>query len=335
MTSLRTLTNRRAAALIFNPAAGRASEDLEALKEGLEPHFELEVYETWRDRDADVCARVALEGRPDLVIAAGGDGTISLVAGTLIGRDTPLGIVARGTSNSIATALGVPNDLAGAIQTLIEGEVHAVDTARANGRTMMLHASVGFHAATVGHTPREAKNRWGVLAYIKEGLAQLGDLEPFHLELETEEEIVRCQATNVTVANVAPLKMLLAHGPAALSPADGELDVTIVAATGLAEAVATGLHLLRMGAQGEPATRDNIGFLSARRLRIETDPPQPVLIDGERAGQGSLSIECLPASVKVVLPAAARDELEGTANAGAAEEEKLEGLPELEIEPKA
>lgn len=335
-----TATTRRHAALVFNPAAGRAREDLEALRAGLEPHFELAVYETCRDRDADVCARRALELGADLVIAAGGDGTVSLVAGAMVGSEAALGIVARGTSNSIATGLGIPTDLEGAMRTLVEGEAHPVDTARANGRAMILHASVGFHAAAVGYTPRQAKNRWGMLAYIKEGLAQIADFEPFQVELETDDEIVRCRATNVTVANVAPLKTVLAQGPASLSPADGALDVTIVAATGLAEAVVTGLHLLRTAAQGEPATRDNVGFLTARRLHVRTDPPQPLLIDGEKAGEGAaVSIECLPASVKVVLPATALEELGGasgppTPDEREPEQEKLAGLPGLQIEPK-
>jgi diacylglycerol kinase family enzyme len=257
-----------------------------------------------------------------------------MVAGALVGSGTPLGIVARGTSNSIAAGLGIPTDARGALETLVAGEVCAVDTARANGKPMILHASVGFHAATVAGTPRDAKNRWGVLAYIKEGLVNLAELEQFQVEIETENAIVRCRAVNVTVANVAPRKTVLAHGPAEISADDGALDVTIVAATGLAEVVATGLHLLRTATRAEPATRDNVGYLSARRLRIESEPAQALLIDGEPAGSGRLVVECLPRSLRVLLPRQ-RDVAQATqATPSAAEVSKLEGLPELEIEPK-
>lgn len=324
------MVTRRRATLIFNPVAGRASEDLARLRQLLEPALELHVLETDRACDADACARKALaEARPDLVIAAGGDGTVSLVGGVLVGSDVPLAIIARGTSNSIAGGLGIPTDLDEAAEVALTGQPRLIDTARAAGRALLLHASIGFHAATVAETPRGAKNRWGVLAYIKEGLARLGDLEPFAAELETESEIIRCRATNITVANVAPLKTVLAQGPAALSPDDGALDVTIVAATGLAEAVATGLHLLRTAAQGEPASRDNVGFFSARRLRITTDPVQPVLVDGEKAGASPLTIDCLPHSLRVLVPPDAVDEPPAPP-----QQEKLEGLPDLEVEAK-
>ncbi len=323
---------RRSAALIFNPAAGRGIDDLDALRTELDAAFDLSVLATCPERDADACARLALAARPDIVIAAGGDGTVSMVAGALVGTETPLGIVARGTSNSIAAGLGIPTDIDGALATLGRGEVCAIDTARANGHPMLLHASVGFHAATVAGTPRDAKNRWGVLAYIKEGLINLADLEQFQVEIETEDAVVRCRAVNVTVANVAPRKTVLAQGPAAVSPADGALDVTIVAATGLADVVATGLHLLRSATRAEPATRENVGYLSACRLRIDADPEQPLLVDGEPAGAGRLVVECLPRSLRVLLPPA--EEVPRPATEPN-EEAKLQGLPDLEIEPKS
>jgi diacylglycerol kinase family enzyme len=196
---------------------------------------------------------------------------------------------------------------------------------------MLLHASVGFHAATIGDTEREAKNRWGVLAYLKEGLEKLTNLEQFQVRIETDDQILQCRAINVMVANAAPAKTVLAQGPAEVVPDDGVLDITIVAATGLGEAVATGLHLLRTAARQEAATRDNVGFLSARRVVVDTDPAQAVLIDGEPAGEGRLVVECLPKSINVLVPA-------GTATAASPfsePETKLEGLPDLEVEPKA
>jgi YegS/Rv2252/BmrU family lipid kinase len=318
----------RRAALIFNPAAGRANDGIASLRVELDRHFELTVFETCPEQDADVCATRALESKPDLVIASGGDGTVSMVARALVDSTVALGIVARGTANSLAGALGIPIPREEALRALIEGQERLVDTALANGRVMLLHASAGFHAAAVANTPREAKNRWGILAYVKEGLASLAHLEPFQVELETEREVVRCSATNIMVANVAPPRTVLAQGPRALSPDDGALDVTITAATGIAEAVVTGLHLLRTAIQGEPATRDNVGFLSAHRVRIETVPAQPLLIDGEEAGHGTLRVECRPRSLKLVVPASA------DLSPAKPDEEKLEGLPDLEVEPK-
>lgn len=317
----------RRAALVFNPACARAEEGLDTIRAGLAAHFDVTVVETSRERDADACAKVALASKPDLVIAAGGDGTVSMVAGALVGTDVPLGIIARGTSNSIAAGLDIPTDLAGAIGVIVTGAPHRIDTARANGRSMLLHAAIGLHAAAVGHAPREAKSRWGVLAYLAEGLIEIGDLEPFAVEIETERETVRCRATNVMVANVAPLKTLFAQGPSVVDSDDGELDVTIVAAASLADVVVTGLHLFRTSSRGEAVTRENVGYLSAKRVRIVTDPPQPLLVDGEPAGDGPLDVSCVPSSL-IVIGAEIRHSPPDEAP------EKLAGLPDLEVAPK-
>lgn len=325
---------KRRAALVLNPAAGTATadEDADAIIAALSEHFEVAVVKTCKERDADVCARHALESRPHVVVACGGDGTVSLAASALVGTGVPLGIIARGTSNSIGAGLGVPADAREAIDVIANGEPRVVDTARANGRTMLLHASVGFHAATVASTPRDAKNRWGVLAYVKEGLVQLADLAQFHVEITTEKEVVQCRAVNVTVANVAPAKTVLAQGPAAIVPDDGALDVTIVAATTLGEVVLAGLDLLRSTARGEAATRDNVGYLTAARVRIVADPPQALLVDGEVVDDDALDIECVPASLTVMVPRAVVEEAAEAETPPA--ETKLEGLPDLDVEPK-
>lgn len=326
---------KRRAVLVLNPAAGVATgdEEADAIIAALGEHFAVDVIKTSRERDADACAREALGSspKPDVIIACGGDGTVSMTAAALVGSDVPLGIIARGTSNSIGAGLGIPADPAGAIDVIANGEARVVDTARANGRTMLLHASVGFHASTVASTPRDAKNRWGVLAYLKEGLVQLAELAQFSVEIATEKETVRCRAVNVTVANVAPAKTVLAQGPAAIIPDDGALDVTIVAASTLGDVVLAGLHLLRTTALGEAATRDNVGYLSAASVRITTDPPQTPLVDGEVLPSEPLEIVCVPASLTVMTPrAAANDPV-----VEPSPDEKLEGLPALSVDERA
>lgn len=324
------MANIERAVLIVNPAAGRGSPAVERAREALAQRFELQVLETCEERDADVCAREALRGKPSVIVVAGGDGTVSLAAEALVGSETALGILPLGTANSIAAALGIPADDAGAVETILQGEARRFDSARANGRGMLLHASVGFHASTVAGAPREDKQRWGVLAYLKEGLSNLSELEEFQVEIETESEVVRCRAINVMVANAASAKTVFAQGPAEVVPDDGKLDVTIVAATGLADAVAAGLHLLQAGVRQQPASSDNVGFLRARRLRIDSDPAQPLLIDGEPAGEGRLSVECRPQSVRILVPAGSLS----PAAPASGEAPKLEGLPELEVAPK-
>jgi YegS/Rv2252/BmrU family lipid kinase len=317
---------RRKAVLVFNPASGSGSDELEALRAHLEARFALTVFATCEAEDADHCAREGLELGPDLMIAAGGDGTVSMVAGVLVGSKIPLAILPRGTSNSIATGLGIA-DVTAALEVLEDGVPLALDTACANGQPMLLHASIGLHAAAIAGASRESKNRWGLLSYIAEGIAKLGELEPFEVELETDQQTITCRAVNVTAANVAPRKTVLAQGPAIISPTDGMLSVTIVTATSLLDAVVTGAHLFRTALQQEPATHDNVGHFSTKKLRVVASPLQPLLIDGEPAGEGALEIECIPKSLVVMVPR------EHVLDERPEHDAKLEGLPELSIEP--
>lgn len=317
---------KRRAALVWNPAAGSAAAELPAVVEALERTYALTVLETSHERDADACAAEALAGAPALVIAAGGDGTVSLVASRLIGGQVPLAVIPRGTSNSFARALAIPLDLEGAIENACTGTPQTIDTARAAGRTVLLFTSVGFHADAIGETSREAKNRWGLLAYVASGLQHLANLEPFAVELETDSEIVRCRATNVTVANLAPPRTLVAQGPQAVCGDDGRLDITLIAVEGLADGLGAALHLYRSCVAEAAATRDDIGYLPVCRATIRTTPAQRVMIDGEDVGETPVTIECVPRSLQVLVPARLAQPAAG--------ERKLDGLPGLAVERK-
>ncbi|HLU65168.1 MAG TPA: diacylglycerol kinase family protein [Kofleriaceae bacterium] len=314
------------AAVVFNPVAGGpSSPPLEELTGRLAGRFELDVLVTSPERDADACAREALARGAELVIAAGGDGTVSAVAGELIGSEAILGVVPCGTANAMARALGVAGDLDEACAALASAEPRWLDTATCDGRSMLLFCSVGLHAETMDDASREQKGRWGVLAYLAAGLRNLLELDPFEVELETESHRIRCRATSVMVANLAPPRSILAQGPAVVRPDDGLLDVTLVAADDLASAVASGLHLLRTASRNEPAERDRIGFFPCRRVRITTAEPQKVSVDGEVTGTTPVEVACRPRSLRVLVPQGALDDA-GPPDA------RLSGLPDLEVE---
>lgn len=319
-------SNPRRAALIYNPTAGGGALEPVHLS-ALSAQFELEVMEVGEDAPPDACARAALDKGHDLVIAAGGDGTLSAVAAMLAGTESVLGVLPRGTANSFATALEIPASIEAAIETLQSGEVVTVDTARANGEPMILHAALGFHAAVIGATSTEAKSRWGVLAYLATAVEKMAQADVFRVQIETDTLNFECRASNVMVAALASPRTVLAQGPSLLLPDDGTLDVTIVVAEGVADALATGLHLYTTAAQGKPATRDNVGYFACRRLKISAEPAQPRLIDGEEAGEGPLEVECVPGSLRVIVPrdAAWRDKQRQQ------HEHKLEGLPGLRV----
>lgn len=318
----------RSACLIFNPVAGQGNpeQDLATIQSLLEPEFELEVQLTTEDTDPGDLARDAIARGADTIIASGGDGTLSAVTGATLGTNIPVGIISRGTANAFAVALGLPTAIQEACQAIIEGQTRAVDAARCNGKPMVLLAGIGFEAETIEGASREVKNRFGVLAYILSGIQQLRDFEQFEVKIETEDKIVTTLATAVTVANVAPPTSVLAQGPAGIVEDDGLLDVTIVAPSDRASAVAATYHLLQTGMRGEAVERGDIGYLRAQRVKISTEPPQKVVLDGEMIGDTPIEVECIPNSLTLFVPATLIPEEEPT--------EKLEDLPNVKIELK-
>jgi YegS/Rv2252/BmrU family lipid kinase len=316
----------RSACLIFNPVAGQGDPELELaeIRSILELEIDLDIYLTSEEIGAEELAYAAVERGVDAIIASGGDGTLSAAAAAVVGTDIPIGIISRGTANAFATALGIPDTIAAACQTIVQGKTRNVDAAYCNDRPMVLLAGIGFEAETVENADREAKKRFGIMAYVMAGIQQLKNLQSFDVEIETEDKIIKTSAVAVTVANAAPATSVLAQGPAGLIYDDGLLDLTIVAATSKAGAIAATFHLFQTASTGNAAERDDIGFLRAKQFKITTDPPQKVALDGEIVGTTPIEVKCVPAGLKIFVPSV--EEVEPT--------EKLEGLPNLIIEEK-
>ncbi|AFZ28729.1 hypothetical protein Glo7428_0114 [Gloeocapsa sp. PCC 7428] len=321
-----TQRQTRSACLIFNPVAGQSDseQDLATIRSMLEPEFELDIRMTTPEKDADEIAKEAVEQGAQIIIASGGDGTLSAAAEAVVGTGIPLGVISRGTANAFATALGIPATIPAACQTILDGKTRVVDAAYCNGRPMVLLAGVGFEAETVERADREAKNRFGMLAYVLAGIQELRNLESFETRIETEDKVITLNAAAVTVANAAPPTSVLAQGPAELLIDDGLLDVTIVAPTNTMSAIAAAYNLLQSAYSGEVANRPDTGFLRARSIKISTNPPQKVVVDGELVGNTPIDVECVPGGLTIIVPTVPEE--------GATE--KLAGLPNLRVESK-
>jgi diacylglycerol kinase family enzyme len=97
----------------------------------------------------DAIARRALASKPDAVVAGGGDGTLSTVAGVVAGSGIPLGVLPLGTFNHFAKDVGIPFDLASAVETICRGRVANVDVGRVNGRLFLNNSSLGLYPQVV------------------------------------------------------------------------------------------------------------------------------------------------------------------------------------------
>jgi YegS/Rv2252/BmrU family lipid kinase len=316
----------RSACLIFNPVAGQSDseEDLATIRRILQPKVNLDIRTTTPNVEADQLAREAVEQGAEIIIAAGGDGTLSAAAGAVVGTGVPFGVISRGTANAFATALGIPLAIEAACETILDGKTRVIDAAYCNGKPMVLLAGIGFEAETVERTDRKAKNRFGMLAYVLAGVQELSDFKSFETRIETEDKVITFDAAAITIANAAPPTSVLAQGPAELVVDDGLLDVTIVAPANSIGAIAAAFNLLQSADSDATINRSDTGYLRARSIKVTTNPPQEVVLDGELIGYTPVEVECIPGGLTILVPTVP----ENTPT------EKLEGLPNLHIELK-
>ncbi len=313
-----SLAGQRLGYLIFNPISGQGDEtqQLSLVRQRLSSGIRLQVLLTEPDRSAKSLAEEALAARPDLIIASGGDGTVSAVAGVLFGSGIPLGVIPRGTANAFASALGIPDDLQRACDLILAGSTRVVDAARCDGQPMILLAGIGFEAETVERASRELKTRLGPLAYLVAGLQQLGEQQPFQVTMQVDgAEPEHLQATALTIANAAPATSVLAQGRGRVNPGDGRLDVTVVrgqddpnlgrlsqALVRRVQPLGDMVHLLGASLAKQVPQLEGILTLRASRIRVETTPPQKVVIDGEVVGTTPVQIEVIPGGLTVIAP---------------------------------
>lgn len=143
------------AIVLTNPGAGAKPDEHEQLRAALAAagiDAQLRVIE---GEDLTRAAREAIEDKCDVIIAAGGDGTVSAVAAALADGEIPLGILPTGTLNHFAKDLNIPLDLADAARVIAAGNVRRVDVAVVNGKSFLNNSSMGIYPQIVKHRDRQ------------------------------------------------------------------------------------------------------------------------------------------------------------------------------------
>jgi methylglyoxal synthase len=293
--------------LIYNPVSGQGNseQELAFIRQTLEPHLNLEVHVTEPETDLEHLVKAAIEAQADIVIASGGDGTVSIVAGALINTGIPMGIIPRGTANAFAVALGIPRllPIRNACQIILAGHTKQVDVARCNGLPMILLAGIGYEAEMVERASRELKDQWGAMAYLMAGWQLLDEQGQFEAEIDAEGEIRQFQASAITIANAAPPTSVLAQGAGEVLFDDGLLDVTVATAETKLQAVTTMLGMLGSALVKGGRQNQNVVHGRTKKLTVKTDPPQKVVVDGEIVGTTPVEVECIPNGLTVLVPA--------------------------------
>jgi YegS/Rv2252/BmrU family lipid kinase len=242
--------------------------------------------------------REAVRSGAPLVIVGGGDGSLSCAVDELVDRDCLFALLPLGTANSFARTLGIPLDLDGAIRTIVAGRRRRVDLGIIDGDYFANSAAIGL-SPLVGATVPPGLKRWlGRFGYVLWSFWVMSRFRPFALTVELDGERHQLSALEVRIANGSY------HGGVEVVE-EAEVDsgaIVVEAVTGRATRwllwhwIAL---LLRL-----PARHETVRDFTARRLRIETDPPLPISIDGEVTGRTPATIEVAERAIEVIVPAA-------------------------------
>jgi len=298
--SLTDLIRReRTAVLIVNARSRNGARQFYHIFDALQRRG-IEVTAAYPVRDPsrlpDVTRRAVHHGN-HLVVVGGGDGTISAVVDAFVGTDVVLGIVPLGTGNSTAHTLDIPQSINRAVDAIVHGEVTDIDLGRIGDDYFVNVVSIGLTAETARHTPDRLKKILGKVAYLVAGARIFVQHRPFQCRIRTDGRQVIAKVRQVVVANGRYF------GETVLSPEasihDGLLTVHAVEEMRFWYLVWRLFRFLILRKPGLPGTH----HFSVTEVRIDTDPPQPVDIDGEASASTPAHITVAPRALKVMLPA--------------------------------
>ena len=287
--------------VIFNPNAGRSrpvggprqtAADLEAVL--TTAGAIAEVVETHSEDDARAVAAEAVQKGDDAVIAAGGDGTIGLVARELIDSGTALGVLPLGSIMNVPRMLGIPRDVAAAAQIIAAGVTRRIDVGEARGRPFFESGSVGINAAVFREVERF---RGGQAGSIARTIWVAFRYRPARMRVELDNGIIRTRALTVTVSNGPYTGAAMTVAPDARLD-DGKLDVRVFERFSKPE-------LIRHFAAIAFGRREYVPRVSTFRstfAKISSAHPLPARADSRDLGTTPVEFRVRPGALSVIVP---------------------------------
>jgi YegS/Rv2252/BmrU family lipid kinase len=244
----------------------------------------------------------AVEAGVDLLVVWGGDGmvqrSLDVLAKQKGGAKVPVAIIPAGTGNLLATNLGIPHDLAAAVDIALHGRRHRIDLGKLAGEHFGVMAGVGFDGAMINDADRKMKERLGKLAYVWTGLRHV-DGEPATARVTIDGvKWFDDEASCVLIGNVGTITGGI-HAFDDAKPDDGWLDVGVATAQGALQ-WARALGTMAMGrSDRSPFVRTT----RARRIDVRLQSKMPYELDGgARTETKKFTATVQPGAVKVCLP---------------------------------
>ena len=272
------------ARLIYNPTSGREAikKSLPLVLERLEKAgYEASCHATTGAGDATYAAKVAIERGYDVVIAAGGDGTIyEVVNGLGEAENRPkLGIIPVGTTNDFARAIHVPRSIEAAVDIIAKGHTMPIDVGKMNDKYFINIAGGGRLTELTYEVPSKLKTMLGQLAYYIKGIEMLPSIKPTEVEIEYDGKYFKGEIMLFLVANTNSVGGFERLAPDA-SLNDGMFTMLILKKTNLADFI----RIASLAMRGEHIHDKNVVYVKANRIKVTATKEMLLNLDGEFGG---------------------------------------------------
>lgn len=290
--------------VVINPAAGNNEPMLNILNDVFKAYeVEWDARITHRKGDAERLAREFAANGADLVMAYGGDGTQREVAKGLAGTGVSMCILPGGTVNALAVELGLPLQLAAAVELAFkpEAQVRNIDVIQTENDFFLLRAGTGLAGSLTAAVDRELKDRFGWLAYIIGGLRSLSqpevNLYTFTIDgQKIEQEGIACLLTNSNTLGVLGLSL-----SNEVKIDDGLMDVFLIEANwqqSILPAIGTTLTTAEVA--------KSILHWQGQNVSVVTQPEEELFADGEdeSIGHTPVTAKLLPGALSVITSSA-------------------------------
>lgn len=251
----------------------------------------------------------AVADKADIIVIAGGDGTIGQVVNGTIGSETRLGIIPTGTANDLARYFRIPGSLDEACDVILTGTTRRIDAIKFNDRYFVTTAGLGIGCETIAKAQQLRR-----LRYIGRPVARLAERRlyalgyalavaekqgwPCRLNVRRNGLDISRDTLSLTISNLPQLGTSFNMAPVARVE-DGYFDICLIEDHGRLGAVASGVRASRNSLAGAPRTR----HWQARSALIQCEQPLPFFADGELMPAASrFEISIAPKAVSLITP---------------------------------
>ncbi|MBS6644351.1 MAG: YegS/Rv2252/BmrU family lipid kinase [Clostridiaceae bacterium] len=287
---------------VFNPRSGKAqikNHLLNILDIFIKGGYEIQVHVTQRTKDAMNMVLERAAGK-DLVVCSGGDGTLNETISGLMQLENPplLGYIPAGSTNDFAASLGLPFNMNKAAREIMDGAPYPIDIGHfCEDRYFVYIAAFGAFTEVSYMTPQEKKNVLGHQAYMLEGVKSLLSVKPYHMKVETEDQIIEDDFIFGMVTNTISVGGFKGLVPQSVALNDGMFEVLLIRMPKTPLDLSNIISYMFL----KEEQNEYVHKFKAKYLTLSSEEPVDWVLDGEFGGtRTEVTIENLQKRINIL-----------------------------------